>query len=113
MADSAIQPYLFIVLAGALATDMWRWLGVLAGRRIDEDSELFVWVKATATALVAGVIAKQIVYPSGVLADSPTLLRVGAAAFGFAVFLATGKRMLLGIIAALACLSFGLYWLGF
>nr|WP_256995409.1 AzlD domain-containing protein [Rhizobium sp. L1K21] len=106
-------PYVFILVAGALATDMWRWMGVLAGRRLDENSELFIWVKATATALVAGVIAKQIIYPSGVLAASAVVLRVGAAGVGFAVFLATGKRMILGILAALAVLSAGLYFSGF
>ncbi len=113
MINADLWPYIFIFVAGAVATDMWRWLGVLAGRRLNEDSEAFIWVKATATALVAGVIAKQIIYPGGVLADSPVMLRVVAAVIGFAVFLLAGKRMLAGIAAALACLSAGLYLLGF
>lgn len=113
MANAALWPYLFILIAGVIATDMWRWLGVVAGRRLDENSELFIWVKATATALVAGVIAKQIIYPSGVLADSSAALRVGAASIGFVVFLLAGKRMIFGIAAALAVLAAGLYLSGF
>ena len=113
MTESALWPYIFILTAGMLATDFWRWLGVVAGRRLNEDSELFIWVKATATALVAGVIAKQILYPSGVLESSPTALRILAAAIGFGVFLLSGKRMLAGIAAALASLALGLYLLGF
>ena len=32
-------PYLVIIVAGWLATDLWRWLGVLAGNRLQEGSE--------------------------------------------------------------------------
>ena len=31
-------PYLFILLAGWLPTDVWRWLGVLSAGRFDESS---------------------------------------------------------------------------
>jgi len=36
---------------------------------LDEGSELVVWVRAVATALLAGVIAKIILFPPGGLAD--------------------------------------------
>ena len=57
-------PYLFIAIAGWLATDLWRWLGVLAGNRLKEDSEALHWVRAVATALVMAVTAKLIVFPT-------------------------------------------------
>ncbi len=113
MTHGTLWPYIFIAVAGILATQMWRWLGVVAGKRLTEESEALTWVKATATALVAAVIAKHVFYPSGILAESLVSLRVVAAIFGFAIFLAFGKRMALGIAAALAFLGFGLYWTGF
>lgn len=64
-------PYLFIAIAGWLATDLWRWLGVLAGNRLKEDSEALHWVRAVATALVMAVTAKLIVFPTGTLEASP------------------------------------------
>ena len=48
-----LWPFVFIAIAGWLATDLWRWLGVLAGNRLREDSEAFYWVRAVATALAS------------------------------------------------------------
>lgn len=101
-------PYVFILLAGWLATDIWRYLGVVIGGRISEDSSALVFVRAVATALVAGVIAQLILYPSGALADSPIILRVSAAAAGFAAYLFLGKRIILGVAVAEIVLVLGL-----
>lgn len=112
MTFDALWPYVFIVVAGWLATDIWRWLGVLAGNRIDENSETMNWVRAVATALVAAVIAKLIVYPTGELETSPLWLRVGAIAIGAAAFFAFRRNQLAGIVAAMAALAVGLLALG-
>lgn len=106
--DGSLWSYLVIILTGWLATDMWRWLGVLAGSRLRDDSALLVWVRAMATALVAGVVAKLVLYPTGVLAESPVLLRIGATLVGFVAFLLVGKRIYVGILVALGCLLAGL-----
>ena len=102
-------PYVFILLAGWLATDMWRWLGVLAGNRLRDDSEMLIWVKAVATALVAGVVGKLLLFPAGALAEAPLLLRVSAATIGWLAFLAAGQRVLVGVLVAEAVLIGG--WL--
>ncbi|QRM55550.1 AzlD domain-containing protein [Sinorhizobium sp. BG8] len=112
MSFEGVWPYVFIAVAGWLATDIWRWIGVLAGNRIDESSELLNWVRAVATALVAAVIAKLILYPNGVLEHSPLWLRLGSVAFGAAVFFATGKRQIPTIAAAIGMLAAGLLVLG-
>ncbi len=109
---TGIGVFVFILIAGTLGTDIWRWLGVFGGRQLSEESEALVWVRAVATALVAGVIASQVLYPGGVLAGTPMALRIGAAAAGFAVFLLLKKNMLAGIAVSLSVLAAGLYWLG-
>lgn len=106
-------PYIFIAIAGWLATDIWRWAGVIVGNRLDEDSEILNWVRAVATALVAAVIAKQILYPNGVLIGSPMELRIGSAVAGFVVFVLSGQRVLAGVVTSMAVLAGGLYVLGF
>lgn len=114
MSFDGFWPYLFIVVAGWLATDIWRWLGVVAGNRIDERSETLTWVKAVATALVAAVIAKLILYPTGALETSPLWLRLGAVGAGVAAFFLGGRRrQVLGIAAAIVTLAAGLALLGF
>lgn len=104
--------YVLIVVAGFLATDFWRWLGVLAGNRLDEESEALNWVRAVATALVMAVTAKLIVFPAGTLADSPLWLRLGAAAIGFVAFLASGQKVAVGVAVPVSLLVAGLFLLG-
>ncbi len=105
--DAWWWPFLFIAVAGWVATDMWRWLGVLVGNRLRDDSALLIWVRCVATALVAAVIAKLILYPNGALADFPVWLRVGAAVAGFGLFLVTGTRPWIGIASAIILLVIG------
>jgi hypothetical protein len=106
-----IDPYwtfIVIAVAGFVATDVWRWLGVLTGNRLNEESEALHWVRAVATALVMAVTAKLIVFPTGALAGSPLWLRLAAAGIGFALFLASGKKVAIGVIAPIAILMLGL-----
>lgn len=107
--DAWWWPYLFILIAGWLATDFWRFLGVYLGGRIAEDSPVLVLVRTIATALVAGVIGNLVVFPGGVLAAAPLALRVGAVAAGFAAYLLTRKHMLIGIVTGEAVLIVGLF----
>ena len=113
MSFDGLWPYVFIAVAGWLATDIWRWLGVLAGNRLDENSETLTWVKAVATALVAAVIAKLILYPTGTLEASPLWLRIGAVAAGAVAFFISGRRQVLAIVVSIGTLAAGLALLGF
>ena len=104
-------PFIVILVAGWLATDLWRWLGVVAGNRLQEGSEALNWVRAVATALVMAVTAKLVVFPTGVLETSPLWLRLAAAGLGFVSFLLAGQRVIVGVIVPLAILGAGLLWL--
>ena len=110
--DAWWWPFLFILVAGWLATDSWRFLGVYLGGRLSEESDLLVLVRAVATALVAAVIANLIFFPGGALADSPLALRLGAAVAGFAAYLLIGRRVLVGIVVAEAVFVGGWLALG-
>jgi len=110
LGDTWWWPFVMILVAGWLATDIWRWLGVFAGGRLREDGELLIWVRCVATALVAGVISKLILFPQGVLGETPLVLRLAAAGFGFAAFLLFKQRVVVGVLAAEAFLVAG--WLG-
>jgi len=99
--DTWWWPFLFILVAGWLATDSWRFLGVYFGGRISEKSDILVLVRTIATALVAAVIGNFIFFPSGALAATPLALRIGAAAAGFgAYYMLLGRHVLVGIVAA-------------
>ncbi len=107
-----LWPYLVILIAGWLPTDIWRFLGVILAGKLKEDSEILVWVRAVATALVAGVIARLLLFPAGALAESPLSLRIAAVAVGFVVFKLARERVLVGIAAAEVVLIGGWYLMG-
>ena len=59
---------LVLVIAGFLPNEVWRMLGLWLGGGVDEGSEVLIWVRAVATAILAGVIAQILVQPPGALA---------------------------------------------
>ena len=59
-----LWPYLLLILVGFLPNEIWRVLGLVLARGLNEDSEIVVWSRAVATAILAGVIAKLILFSS-------------------------------------------------
>lgn len=96
---SAIEPYLVLVLVGFLPNEMWRMLGLVLGRGLDENSQIVLWARGVSTAILAGVIAKLVLFAGGALSDIPLYLRVGAVAGGLIGFLAIRRSVLAGIVA--------------
>jgi len=107
--DAWWWPFLFILIAGWLATDAWRFLGVHLGSRLAEDSEALVFVRAAATALVAAVIGNLVIFPAEPLASTPMALRFGAVALGFAAYLLLGRRVIVAIVIAELVFGLGLW----
>ena len=94
---SGLWPYVLLVLVGFLPNEIWRALGLVLARGLNEDSELVVWSRAVATAILAGVIAKLILFAPGALAAMPLGLRVAAAGCGFIAFLAAKRSLFVGV----------------
>jgi hypothetical protein len=109
-AATELSPYLMLVLLGFLPNELWRLLGLIMARGLNEKSEIVLWSRAVATAILAGVIAKLILFPSGELVAFPLALRVAAAACGFLAFLAIRRSLLAGVAVAEIVLIIGGYW---
>ena len=107
-----LNPYVALILVGFLPNEIWRWLGMIFARRIDESSEIVVWVRAVAVAILAGVIAQILISPPGALATVPDVVRYGAAVVGFAVYLAARKSVFAGVVAGEIVVFAGKWWLG-
>jgi hypothetical protein len=108
----ALSPYVVLIVIGFLPNEIWRLLGVLLGRGLDEESELVIWVRAVATAILAAVIAKLLLVPPGALADLPLMVRILAIASGFVAFLAARRSVLAGLVAGEAVLMLGGFLFG-
>lgn len=94
----ALGPYVALLLVGFLPNEVWRMLGILVARGLDEDSELLVWVRAVATAVLAGVIAQLVLTPPGPLAALPLVARLGAVTAGFLAFLLVRRSIFVGVL---------------
>ncbi|MDN3278007.1 AzlD domain-containing protein [Frankia sp. RB7] len=106
------QALVVLFVAGVIPNQIWRMLGLWFGSGIDEGSELLVWVRAVATAILAGVIAQIVVEPPGALASVPDALRYGAVGAGLVVFLLTGRSIFAGVVAGEVFMLAGKWWLG-
>jgi branched-subunit amino acid transport protein len=103
---------LVLVIACFLPNEVWRMLGLWLGGGVDEGSELLVWVRAVATAILAGVIAQILLSPPGALASVPGWLRYAAVAAGFAAFVITRRSIFAGVVCGELLLLAGKWWLG-
>jgi branched-subunit amino acid transport protein len=103
---------LVLLLAGVIPNQIWRMLGLWLGSGLDEGSDLLMWVKAVATAILAGVIAEILVHPPGALASVPDFLRYGALVAGFIVFMLTRRSIFAGVVSGELVMLAGKWWLG-
>ena len=101
-----------LLVAGVIPNQIWRMLGLWLGGGLDEGSELLIWVRAVATAILAGVIAQILVQPPGALASVPALLRYGALAAGFVAFMLTRRSIFAGVLAGEIVMLAGQWWIG-
>ena len=105
---SELSPYVVLVLVGFLPNEIWRALGLVLASGLNEKSEIVLWSRAVATAILAGVISKLILFASGDLAAIPLWIRIGAAVCGFAALLAIRRSLFAGVlIGELALLAGG------
>ena len=98
---------LVLLLAGFMPNEVWRMIGLWLGGGVDEGSELLVWVRAVAPAILAGVLAQNLLEPPGARA-----LRYLAVAIGFAAFVVTRRSILVGVICGELLMLAGKWWIG-
>ena len=104
---SPIEPYLVLILVGFLPSEVWRWLGIVLGRGLDENSEIILWVRGVATALIAAVVARIVLIPPGALAACRC--RCGSRRWrcGFLAFLFIRRSAFAGVLVGEAVLVTG------
>jgi branched-subunit amino acid transport protein len=97
--------YTLLVLACGAGTYVWRGLGVAVSARIRPDSELFAWIGCVAFAMLAGLIGRVILMPSGALEHTALWQRLAATGVALAAyFLWSKKNLFVGVIASAAAM---------
>lgn len=89
-----------LLLACGAATYLWRGPGVLISAGINPRSNLFTWISCVAYAIIAGVVSRMLLMPTGALAETTLLERVlGSAAGAVAYFHLTRRNLFVGVSA--------------
>ena len=100
MSNVGVTDLLVLVLACAAGTYLWRALGVAVAGRLDPNGEVFSWMACVALAMIAGLVARMLVEPVGVLATTTLLERLGATACALVMYFALTRRNLLaGVVS--------------
>ena len=88
--------------AASAATYVWRGAGAALAQRIGVGGAAFEWFSCVAYAMLAALIARLILLPSGILNETPLADRVGATLFGLFLFFAFRRQIFIGTIGGLA-----------
>jgi hypothetical protein len=105
-------PWLLLIAVGFLPHEMWRMLGVVVSRGLDEESEIIIWVRAVATATLTGVISKIVVFAPGALGTVPLAVRLAAVAIGIAAFFAMRQSVFAALVTGAAAILAGIWLTG-
>ncbi|MDB5809589.1 MAG: AzlD protein [Betaproteobacteria bacterium] len=81
----------------ALGTYLWRGLGVLLSGRLSVNGNFFTWVTCVTYAMIAGLVMRIIVMPSGLLATSLTWHRLLACLIGLGAYYVCRRNLLVAV----------------
>ena len=84
---------ILVILVTSFATYLSRFLGVVSSEKIEEASKIFKWFNCIAYSVLAALIARMIVFPAGVLAESSVLIRLLVLGGAILLFLAAKKNL--------------------
>lgn len=87
-------------IAAAAATYFWRGFGVAIGGRLDPNGALFEWFAAVAYAILAALVVRLVVFPSGELREIALAVRLGACAAALGTYLLFARSLAWGCFAA-------------
>lgn len=86
-----------LVAACGAATYVWRALGAAIAGRVSPESETFRLFACIAYAMLAGLIARMVVLPVGILDETPLAMRLIAVGLAVAVFFASRRNLPLAV----------------
>ena len=103
MANSQI--IILAIIATSAATFISRFMGALTSEKVSVKSKIFQWFNCVAYSTLAALLGRMIIFPSGVLSDSETSLRIIVVLICIGIFLVTKKNLVIPTIFSAIFLS--------
>lgn len=109
MPGDTLGLWLTLIIAGTAANGVWRVAGVWLSRGIDPKAPLMLWVRDISVALVAALVARLLLAPTGELAAVGAGVRFLAFGTGIVAYLLSGRHLAVALACAEAML-FAAQW---
>jgi len=93
------------ILVTSLATYLSRFLGVVSSEKIKETSKIFKWFNCLAYSTLAALIARIVIFPSGVLSESDYVIRIIVLIASILVFYVTKRNLVYPTVFSAIILS--------
>ena len=84
---------IIVIIVTSLATYLSRFLGVISAEKIKETSKIFRWFNCLAYSTLAALIARIVIFPSGLLSEVDYFVRVIVVALSIGLFYITKKNL--------------------
>ena len=94
------------IIVTSVATFISRFSGALTSEKVKAKSKTFEWFNCVAYATLAALVARMIIFPAGVLADSSLTIRIFVLFICITIFLYSKKNLVIPTILSAALLSF-------
>ena len=94
-----------VILITSFATFLSRFLGVLSSENIKETSKIFRWFNCLAYSTLAALIARIVIFPSGLLSEVVYFVRIIVVILSIGLFFITKKNLVYPTIFSAIILS--------
>ena len=94
-----------VILITSFATFLSRFLGVLSSENIKETSKIFRWFNCLAYSTLAALIARIVIFPSGLLSEVDYFVRIIVVILSIGLFFITKKNLVYPTIFSAIILS--------
>jgi len=94
-----------VILVTSLATYLSRFLGVVSSEKIKETSKIFRWFNCLAYSTLAALIARIVIFPSGVLSEADYVIRIIVLVTSILVFYVTKRNLVYPTVFSAIILS--------
>ena len=100
-----ISNIVLVILITSFATFLSRFLGVLSSENIKETSKIFRWFNCLAYSTLAALIARIVIFPSGLLSEVDYFVRIIVVILSIGLFFITKKNLVYPTIFSAIILS--------
>ena len=101
-----INVMILAIIVTSVATFISRFSGALTSEKVKAKSRTFEWFNCVAYATLAALVARMIIFPAGILADSSLIIRIFVLIVCITIFLYSKKNLVIPTILSAFLLSF-------